>query len=122
MSQIICWAVQPWPEPQPTPGRHPVPPGTPPGPANWPPEPHPTPGTQPCPPGPPPGPVNCPPDPQLPLGSQPPPPGSCLKTECVGAPVTGPAPYASAAATGVTAIAAATAPPTTSDFVSFLNM
>lgn len=37
----------PWPEPQPTPGRQPVPPGTPPGPANWPPEPQPTPGTQP---------------------------------------------------------------------------
>src|ERR1700722_3482510 len=101
--------------PQPTPGRHPVPPGTPPGPAFWPPEPQPTPGRQPCPPGPPPGPLNCPPEPQLPLASQPPPPGSSLKTTCVAEPDdAGPATEISAAAAGAAAIAAATAPATTS--------
>src|ERR1700722_14112332 len=110
--------------PQPTPGRHPVPPGTPPGPANCPPEPQPTPGTQPWPPGPPPGPLNCPPEPQLPLGSQPPPPGSCLKTLWVGPALAGEPTEASAAATGITAIAAAAAPPITSGFMklSFSNM
>jgi hypothetical protein len=117
---------QPWPEPQPTPVRQPVPPGTPPGPANCPPEPQPTPGRQPWPPGPPPGPFIWPPEPQLPLASQPPPPGgSCLKTTCVAAlPVAVPAAKASAAATGVTAIAAATAPPTTRGLIrlNFANM
>jgi hypothetical protein len=116
---------QAWPEPQPTPGRHPLPPGTPPGPQNWPPEPQPTPGTQPCPPGPPLGPLFWPPEPQLPLASQPPPPGSCLNTTCVGAApaVAEPAGKDSAAATGATEIAAAAAPPT-SDFIrlNFANM
>ena len=115
----------PWPEPQPTPGRHPVPPGTPPGPKFWPPEPQPTPGTQPCPPGPPPGPFT-PPEPQLPLASQPPPPGSSLMTTCVGAGpvIAGPAAKVVAAPAGAAAIAAATAPATTSGFmrVNFANM
>src|ERR1700744_4174662 len=115
----------PCPEPQPTPGRQPVPPGTPPGPANWPPEPHPTPGTQPWPPGPPPGPPFWPPAPQLPLASQPPPPGSSLKMTWVGADpvIDGPAAKVSAAAKGAAAIAAR-APATTIGFmrVNFANM
>src|ERR1700739_3463800 len=62
-----------------------------------------------------------PPEPQFPLASQPCPPGSCLKTTCVAdVPViAGPAAKASAAPTGVTAIAAATAPPTTSGLIRF---
>src|ERR1700752_3733203 len=115
----------PWPEPQPTAGRPPVPPAAPPGPKNCPPEPQPPPGTQPCPPGPPPGPFT-PPEPQLPLASQPPPPGSSLKTTWVGAVVliAGPAAKTSAAAVGAAAMAAATAPATTNGFmrVNFANM
>ena len=117
---------QAWPEPQPTPGRQPVPPGMPPGPAFWPPEPQPTPGMQPVPPGPPPGPLIWPPEPQLPLASQPPPPGSSLKTDVRGVGPVMPVQPArtSAAATGAAAIAAATAPATTSGFmrVNFANM
>jgi hypothetical protein len=107
------------------PGKHPVPPGTPPGPQNWPPDPQPPPARQPCPPAPPPGPQNWPPEPQLPLTSQPPPPGSCLKITCVATGLAaGPAANASAVVTGVTAIAAAAAPPITSVFVtlSFANI
>src|ERR1700733_10258100 len=106
------------------PGMQPCPPGTPPGPAFCPPEPQPTPLTQPPPPGPPPGPLNWPPEPQLPLASQPPPPGSCLYTLWVGPAVAGEPTEASAAATGITAIAAAAAPPITSGFMklSFSNM
>jgi hypothetical protein len=65
--------------------------------------------------------MSWPPEPQLPLASQPCPPGSCLKTTCVAAlpVVAGPAAKASAAATGVTAIAAATAPPTTRGLIRF---
>jgi hypothetical protein len=104
-----------WPEPQPTTGRHTLPPGTPPGPVNWPPDPQPMFGMHPWPP------LRSP-QPQLPLLSQPPPPGSSLTTTCVvaGVVVAGPA-IASSDAAGAAAIAAAATPATTSGFTRLCN-
>ncbi|EUA90118.1 carboxyl transferase domain protein [Mycobacterium ulcerans str. Harvey] len=92
----------------------------------WP-EPQPTPGMQPWPPGPLPGPPLTPPDPQLPLLSQPLPPGCSVARKVIAVvAAAGPAAAtASAVTTGAAAIAVATAPATTSglmrcDFANIL--